>query len=133
MDDAAFSEKYLLLGRQGNTNDIVACVILTPGKLPICRQTAEISQVFVHPEYQGADIISYAMKHVLHHCDRLGIDILDLSVREQVSECQLWQDLGFETISRIEDAVRFDGIASRACYLRQFVVELKKKATPVLA
>jgi len=126
-------EKYLLLARQGSTNDIIACVIMTPGKLPICRHTAEISQVFVHPEYQGADIISYAMRDVLHQCDHLGIDTLDLSVREEVSEYQLWQDLGFETVSCIDNFARFDGIPFRACYLRQSVVELKKKVTPALA
>jgi len=130
-EDIKGREKYLLLARQGNTNDIVACVILTPGNLPICRQTAEISQVFVHPEYPGSDIISYALKKVLHQCDRLGVDVLDMNVREDVCEFQLWQDLGFEMVSCIEDVTCFDGMPFRACYLRQSVVALKNKVAPV--
>lgn len=121
--------KHLMLLHEEHTGRIVGHLILTPSALPNCRHVAEISRVFVHPEYRGISSIRIGLKEVLEKCSRIGIETLTLDVRANTRIHKLWQALGFDTIGIMQDYARVEGKSYAGCYMYQSVSVLKDRIT----
>lgn len=123
----ATGSKHLLLMREQNTDRIVGHLILSPSNLPNCRHVAEISRVFVHPEYRGVTSIRIGMREVLARCENIGIDTITLDVRANTRIHKLWQALGFDTIGIMQDYARVNGKSYAGCYMYQSISVLKDR------
>lgn len=120
-------DKHLLLMRELETHRIVGHLILSPSSLPNCRHVAEISRVFVHPEYRGVASIRFGMREVLACCERIGIESITLDVRANTRIHKLWQVLGFDTIGIMQDYARVNGKSHAGCYMYQSTEVLKDR------
>jgi hypothetical protein len=117
--------KLLLLMREQHSDRIVGHLILTQSALPNCRHVAEISRVFVHPNYRGVSSIRIGLREVLDKCSQLGIELLTLDVRANTRVHKLWQALGFDTIGVMQDYARVNGESFPGCYMYQSVSVLR--------
>ena len=123
----ATGAKNLLLMRELETHQVVGHLILSPSSLPNCRHVAEISRVFVHPEYRGVTSIRIGMREVIARCERIGIDTLSLDVRANTRIHKLWQALGFDTIGIMQDYARVNGKSYAGCFMYQSIAVLKDR------
>lgn len=123
----ATGSKHLLLMRELQTDRIVGHLILSPSALPNCRHVAEVSRVFVHPEYRGVTSIRIGMREVLARCEKIGVDTVTLDVRANTRIHKLWQALGFDTIGIMQDYARVNGKTYAGCYMYQSITVLKDR------
>lgn len=123
----ADGKKHLLLLREEASHRVVGHLILTPSALPNCRHVAEISRVFVHPEYRGVASIRIGMREVVQKCDRIGVEVITLDVRANTRIHKLWQALGFDTIGIMQDYARVNGQSFAGCFMYQSVSVLKDR------
>lgn len=123
----ASGDIHLLLLQKIDTGNVIGHLILTPSKLPNCRHIAEISRAMVHPEYRGFSAILLGMYEVLHKCQALNIDVIQLDVRANTRIHRLWEGLGFRTIGLMEDYARINGESYSGCFMYQHVKLLQER------
>lgn len=119
--------KRLMLLRRQTDKAILGQLILTPSNLPNCRHVAEISRVFVHPDFRGFTVLSGGMREIVAECERLGIEMLTLDVRANTRIHKLWEGLGFESMGIMPDYARVNGESLPGCYMYQSVNKLKER------
>jgi len=118
---------HLLLLQKTDTSEIIGHLILSPSKLPNCLHIAEISRAMVHPDYRGFSAILLGMYEVLHKCEALNVEIIQLDVRANTRIHRLWEGLGFRTIGLMEDYARVNGESYSGCFMYQHVKLLQER------
>ena len=126
---AAVSEgaKHVLLMFEQGTDRLIGHLIMTPSGLPNCRHVAEISRVFVHPDYRGLGAIRVGFRYIVEKCQALGVEILTLDVRADTRIHKLWTAMGFETIGTMQDYARIGGKSYAGCYMYQSLRTLQER------
>lgn len=124
--DILEKKKHLLLIRNEKFH-LIGHLILTPNSLPNCAHRGEISRVMVHPKSRCFSLILAGLREVIRKCDTLKVCSIELDVRANTLISKLWERLGFEIIGIHPDYVRINGYTERGIYMRQSILELKKK------
>lgn len=119
-------DKHLLLFR--DTDDkVVGHVLMTPNALPNCRHIGEISRTFVHPDYRGVSIVRMGLRSVLDRADQIGLEVIQLDVRDGTRIAKLWQALGFQVVGKMEDYARVNGESFPGLFMYQHVKVLRQR------
>jgi ribosomal protein S18 acetylase RimI-like enzyme len=120
--------------RSGNTHvltvrdaagSVIACVAMTRPATANQRHIAELTTGAVHPAHRGQGVVTAAFGELVAQCERLGIDLLRLDVREGIKAEKVWRGYGFEVYGRLADYGRLGGMSYAGLYMAQPVAHLK--------
>jgi ribosomal protein S18 acetylase RimI-like enzyme len=91
------------------------------------RHIAELTTGAVHPDYRSSRMVSGVFTEIVRRCERTGIELLRLDVREGIRAERLWRSFGFKEYGRLADYGRTGVENYTGIYLVQSVDRLKKK------
>jgi GNAT superfamily N-acetyltransferase len=112
----------------GSDGALVAMALLSRNGQPNCRHIAEISKCIVHPLHRGRGILTAGLRCLLARCQRQGIDVLTLDVRQGSRAERLWCALGFQPFGELPDYARVKGQIHRGVYLWARLDDLMARA-----
>ncbi len=106
---------------------VIGCVVVTRPATANQRHIGELTTGLIRSDHRGKGVVTEAFRAIVAHCERIGIELLRMDVREGIPAEKVWRGYGFAEYGRLTDYGRVGGESYTGVYLVQPVAELKSK------
>ena len=121
-----------LLVIESEVDGVVGLCNIRLNQNPNNKHIADLSKGMISPEHRGSGILAAAFCEISRQCERDGVEIVTLDVREKTAAEVIWQNFGFVIYGTLPDYSRSEGISYTGYYMHQPVKKLKQKADRIV-
>lgn len=115
---------HVLLGADA-TGTFAMCVV-RPSAMVNCRHLAEVSKAYLDPRVRGTGAVVDLVAAVAARLAEIGVERLQIDVREDSHAHRVWSGFGFESFGVLEDYSRYGGVSHRGHYMTVTVADLAR-------
>ncbi|MBT0768729.1 hypothetical protein KIH74_07315 [Kineosporia sp. J2-2] len=113
---------HVLLG-EDDSGVFAMCVMRRPA-MANCRHLAEVSKAYLAPRARGSGAVLELALAVAERLTWIGVERIQIDVREHSHAHRVWRGLGFETFGVLDDYSRYGGARHRGHFMTVTVPDL---------